>query len=52
MFHWIQLSLEKVKAIEENLEIDKGLGYWYQNSEEKDMVEFHVDQHHSYQDEV
>jgi DNA-binding transcriptional regulator YhcF (GntR family) len=52
MFRWIQLSLEKVKAMEENEEIDEGLGHRYQNSENKDMVEFHVDQHPSFQDEV
>jgi hypothetical protein len=50
MFRWIQLSLEKVKVMEENEEIGEGLGYQYQNSEKKYMVEFHVDQHPSFQD--
>jgi hypothetical protein len=54
MFCWMQLSLERSESYEKNLEIDKGLGYWYQNSEEKDMVEFHVDQRPSFhfQDKV
>jgi DNA-binding transcriptional regulator YhcF (GntR family) len=52
MFRWVQLSLEKVKAMEENEEIDEGLGHRYKDSENKDMVEFHVDQHHSFQDGV
>jgi hypothetical protein len=52
IFRWIQLSLEKVKAIEQNLEIDKGLGYRYQDADNKDMVEFHVDQNLAFQDEV
>jgi hypothetical protein len=52
MFRWVQLSLEKVKAMEGNAEIDEGLGYRYQDNENKDMVEFHVDQHPSFQDSV
>jgi hypothetical protein len=52
MFRWIQLPLEEVKAMEENKEIDEGLGYRYQNSENKDMVEFHVDLHPTFQDRV
>jgi len=52
MFRWIQLSLEEVKAMEENSEIDEGLGYRYKNAENEDMVEFHVDQHPSFQDGV
>jgi hypothetical protein len=52
MFRWIHLSLEKVKVMEQNLEIDEGLGYRYQNSENKDMFEFHVDQNSSFQDGV
>jgi hypothetical protein len=50
MFRWTQLSLKRVKEMEANLEIDEGLGYRYQNCEKKDMVEFHVDQHPSFQD--
>jgi hypothetical protein len=38
--------------LDENLKIDEGLGYRYQNSEIKDMVKFHVDQHPSFQDGV
>eukprot|EP00978_Attheya_sp_CCMP212_P043359 scaffold281372_cov41-Attheya_sp.AAC.1 len=52
MFHWIQLPLEEVKVMEENKEIDEGLGYHYQNSENKDRVEFHVDLHPTFQDRV
>jgi hypothetical protein len=52
MFRWIQLPLEEVKAMEENKKIDEGLGYRYQNSENKDMVEFHVDLHPTFQDRV
>jgi hypothetical protein len=44
--------LEEVKAMEENSEIDEGLGYRYKNAENEDMVEFHVDQHPSFQDGV
>jgi hypothetical protein len=52
MFRWIQLSLEKVKAMEQSLELDEGLGYRYQDADNKDMVEFHVDQNPAFQDEV
>jgi hypothetical protein len=52
MFHWVHMFLEKVKVMEESLEIDEGLGYHYQNCEHKDLVEFHVDQHPSFQDGV
>jgi hypothetical protein len=52
MFCWIQLSLEKVKAMEQNLEIDEGLGYRYQDADKKDLVEFHVDKNPAFQDEV
>jgi hypothetical protein len=45
MFRWTQLSLKRVKEMEANLEIDEGLGYGDQNCVNKDMVEFHVDQH-------
>jgi hypothetical protein len=53
MFRWIQLPLEEVKEMEENGEIDEGLGHRHQDPETKvDMGEFRVDQHHSFQDRV
>jgi hypothetical protein len=53
MFRWVQLSLEEVEEMEESSECDKGLGYRYSDSESgKRMVEFHVDEHPSFQDRV
>ena len=53
MFRWLQLPLAKVKEMEEMLDIDKGLGYRYTDSTTyEEMVEFHVDQHPSFQDSV
>jgi hypothetical protein len=40
-----------VKEMGENGEIEEGLGHRCQDPETKvDMVEFHVDEHHSFQD--
>jgi hypothetical protein len=51
IFCWIQLPLEEVKEMEESLECDKGLGYWYSDSElGKSMFKFHVNEHPSFQD--
>jgi hypothetical protein len=44
MFRWVQLPLEVVKEMEENEDIEGGLGHRYQDPETQlDMVEFHVD---------
>jgi hypothetical protein len=52
-FRWIQLPPEQVKEMEENLECDEGLGYRYSDSESGErMVEFHVNEHPSFQDRV
>jgi hypothetical protein len=47
MFRWIQLPLEQVEEMEQNKEIEEGLGYRYE-----DMVEFHVDEHPFFQDRM
>jgi hypothetical protein len=44
LFCWVQLPLEVVKEMEENEEIEGGLGHRYQDPETQlDMVESHVD---------
>ncbi len=49
----IQEEQDEEKEKEENLECDEGLGYRYTDSESgKRMVEFHVDEHPSFQDRV
>jgi hypothetical protein len=53
MFRWMQLPLAQVKDMKENLEIDEGLGHRHTDSTTcQEMVEFHVDQHPSFQDGV
>jgi hypothetical protein len=47
MFRWIQLPLEQVEEMEQNKEIEEGLGYWYE-----DMVEFHINEHPFFQDRM
>jgi hypothetical protein len=52
MFCWIQLPLEPVKEMEDTFQIDEWLRHRCRDPENKDMVEFHVDQHPSFQDGV
>jgi hypothetical protein len=53
MFRWMQLPLAQVKDMKENLEIDEGLGHRHTDSTTcQETVEFHVDQHPSFQDGV
>ena len=51
MHRWVQLPLSQLKQMEERKEIATGLGYHYKDDQTKlDMVEFHVDEHVSFQD--
>jgi hypothetical protein len=53
MFRWVQLPLEEMKEMEENGAIEEGLGHRCQDPKTKvDMVEFHVEEHRSFQDRV
>jgi hypothetical protein len=53
MFRWIQLPLDEVRDMEANDEIEEGLGYRYQCPVTQiEMVEFHVDDHPSFQDRL
>jgi hypothetical protein len=47
VFRLIQLPLEQVEEMEQNKEIEEGLGYRYE-----DMVKFHVDEHPFFQDRM